>query len=125
MPNGAGPLLANLLLQVHARGRPVVSVTSDVTASASYQSAPPKAALPDASQLASSFASMVDNSQSSDASNLLPAQQAPLPPLPQRSANDNSGPSRNTPSNNNSQGPSAASQNQTDQANNPPPSNNN
>jgi len=108
----------------------VVSVTSDVTASASHQSAPPKAAdratLPDASQLASSFASMVDSKQSSDASNLLPpAQQPSPPPPPQRSANDNSPPSRNTPSNNNSQAPSAACQNQTNQASNPPASNNN
>src|ERR1700761_6572016 len=107
----AGPLLANPLGTSSCKRRPVVSVTSDVTASASYQNAPPKAALPDASQLASSFASMVDNGQPSDPSNLLPpAQQPPPPPPPQRSANDNSGPSRNTPSNNNSQGPSAASQ---------------
>ena len=45
----------------------MVSVTSDVTSSASYQSASAraadKAALPDASQLASSFASLVDNNQ--------------------------------------------------------------
>ena len=109
----------------------MVSVTSDVTASASYQSAPPraadkaadKAALPDASQLASNFASLVNNNLPSASSNLLPpAQEPPPPPPPQRSANDNSSASRNTSSNNNSQASSAASQNQ---PNDPPANNNN
>src|SRR5215831_5828207 len=40
--------LLSLFVQVHPRGRPLVSVTSDVTASASDQSAPLKAGLPHA-----------------------------------------------------------------------------
>src|ERR1700747_1486792 len=117
---GLARSLLTLPIQVHPRGRPVVSVTSDVTASASYQNAPPKAALPDTSQLASNFASLVDNNLPSDSANLLPPAQEPPPPPPHRSANDNSAPSRTAPSNNNSQASSAASQNQ---ANNPPANN--
>jgi len=39
----------------------VLSVTSDVSASATYQNAPPKPALPDPAQLASSFSDLVDS----------------------------------------------------------------
>lgn len=113
--------LLTLLLQAHPKGRPVVSVTSDVTASASYQSAPPKPALPDASQLSSDFASLVDNTRSPDSSNLLPS--ASESPPPRRSASDNAAPSRSQSSNNSPT--SSASQNQPSQANNAPASNDN
>jgi len=84
-----GPLLANppLASSPQEAGQ-VVSVTSDVTGSASYQSPAPKLAQSDASQLAGGFASLVDNTLPSAPSNLLPP--APEPPAPQRASRNQS-----------------------------------
>ena len=68
----------------------MLSVTSDVTASATYQNAPPKPALPDPSQLASSFATLVDEN--------LPAEpQSVLPPSPPRAAQDSPSTDKTSP----------------------------
>ena len=90
----------------------MVSVTSEVTASASYQSTPPKPALPDPTQLSSSFASMVDNSlpPSDPTAALPPAPDQPAPPRPSRDvskASDNA-PPRNTQNTNQDPPPSRA-----------------
>jgi flagellar hook-length control protein FliK len=82
----------------------VVSVKSDVGVSAAYQNAPPKPALPDPSQLPSSFAALVDASQSADPSSQLPPAPEPSAPPPPRSASDTSGtdkapPPRDNPAN--------------------------
>jgi flagellar hook-length control protein FliK len=58
----------------------VLSVTPDVSASATYQNAPPKPALPDPSQLTSSFAAMVDSNLSPDPQCSPPPDPAPPPP---------------------------------------------
>ena len=58
----------------------MLSVTSDVTASATYQNAPPKPALPDPSQLTSSFAAMVDSNLPADPQSSPPPDPAPPPP---------------------------------------------
>ena len=75
----------------------MVSVKSDVSASATYQNAPPKPALPDPSQLPSSFAALVDSSQSADPSSQLPPTPEPSAPPSPRSANDSSGPDKAPP----------------------------
>jgi flagellar hook-length control protein FliK len=58
----------------------VLSVTSDVTVSATYQNAPPKPALPDPSQLTSSFAAMVDSNLPAAPQNSPPSDPAQPPP---------------------------------------------
>jgi len=58
----------------------VLSVTPDVTASATYQNAPPKPVLPDPSQLTSSFAAMVDSNLPPDPQSSPPPDPAPPPP---------------------------------------------
>jgi flagellar hook-length control protein FliK len=73
----------------------VVSVTSDVSASATYQNAPPKPALPDPSQLTANFAAMVDSNLPADPSSALPP--APEPAAPPRSANNGSASDNNSP----------------------------
>ena len=80
----------------------MVSVKSDVSASATYPSAPPKPALPDPSQLPSSFAALVDSSQSADPSSQLPPTPEPLAPPPPRSANDASSTDKAPPPRDNS-----------------------
>ena len=77
----------------------MLSVTSDVAASASYANAPPKPVLPDLSQAAANFAALVDSNTPGDIIGALP----PEPPA-QPSANDPSPPpsspaSANPPSN--------------------------
>ena len=84
----------------------MVSVTSDVSASATYQSAPPKPALPDPSQLTSSFAAMVDSNLPADPSSTLPP--APEPAAPPRSANNSQASDNNPPRNTQGLGPAAA-----------------
>jgi flagellar hook-length control protein FliK len=69
----------------------VVSVKSDVSAGATYQNAPPKPALPDPSQLPSSFAALVDSSQSADPASQLPPTPEPSVPPALRSVDDSSG----------------------------------
>jgi flagellar hook-length control protein FliK len=65
----------------------VLSVTPDVTASATYQSAPPKPALPDPSKVTSSFASMIDDSLPADPQTTPPPAPEPAtPPPPPRAA---------------------------------------
>ena len=73
----------------------MVSVTSDVSASATYQNAPPKPALPDPSQLTANFAAMVDSNLPADPSSALPP--APEPAAPPRSANNSSASDNNSP----------------------------
>jgi flagellar hook-length control protein FliK len=55
-----------------------------------YQNAPPKPALPDPSQLPSSFAALVDSSRAADPASQLPPTPEPSASPPQRSANDSS-----------------------------------
>jgi flagellar hook-length control protein FliK len=100
----------------------VVSVTSDVSASAPYQSAPPKPALPDPSQLTSSFAAMVDSNLPTDPSSTLPP--APEPAAPPRSANNSQASDNNPPRN--TQGPDQPAPSRSDDSSNsnPPPANN-
>jgi len=99
----------------------VVSVTSDVSASATYQGAPPKPALPDPSQLTSSFASLIDSSLPVDPASTLPPTPEPAPANPPHQANDTPPPDNN-PSRNSQ---AAADQNTPSQADNsdsnPPP----
>jgi len=109
----------------------VLSVTSDVTASATYQNALPKPALPDPSQLTSSFAAMVDSNLPADPQSSPPD---PAPPPPPRAAQDSARqdsarqdsprtdktPPRDTASNDRSQ--SRAADNSRSDDNDPPPS---
>jgi len=85
----------------------VVSVTSDVTPSATYQNAPPKPALPDPSQLTSSFAAIVDSNLPADPQSSTPPTPEPAAPPPPRSAQDsaraNKTPPRDTTSGDQSQ----------------------
>jgi flagellar hook-length control protein FliK len=64
----------------------VVSVTSEVAASVSFQIAPPKAARPDPLQASERFGALVDGSASSDNSGVTPV--APQQPAPPRRADD-------------------------------------
>jgi flagellar hook-length control protein FliK len=80
----------------------VVSVKSDVSASATYQNAPPKPALPDPSQLPSSFAALVDSSLPADPASQLPPTPEPSAPPPQRSASDTSSTDKAPPPRDNS-----------------------
>ena len=100
----------------------MVSVTSDVSASAAYQSAPPKPALPDPSQLTSSFAAMVDSNLPADPSSTLPP--APEPAAPPRSTNNSQPSDNNQPRN--AQGPDQPPPSRSDDSSNsnPPPANN-
>src|SRR5262249_40024991 len=96
----AGPLLATLpFAKFTAKGRPVVSVTSDVTASANYHAAPPKPALPDPSQLSSSFAAMVDSNLPNDPPSHQPAAPPPhtAPPQPRQLPTAEQPPPRDPP----------------------------
>src|SRR5450631_1761705 len=72
-----GPVLADLRSSFIARGRPVVSVTSEVAASVSFQTAPPKAARPDPSQAGDSFAALLDSGTPTDTGNSGAASAAP------------------------------------------------
>jgi flagellar hook-length control protein FliK len=87
----------------------VVSVKSDVSASATYQNAPPKPALPDPSQLPSSFAALVDSSPSADPSSQLPPTPEPSAPPPPRSANDSPGTDKAPPRDKPANGPTSPS----------------
>jgi flagellar hook-length control protein FliK len=81
----------------------VLSVTSDVTASATYQNAPPKPALPDPSR---SFAALVDDKLPADSQSLLPPTPEPAAAPPPRAAQDlpsTDKPPRDTASSNKSQ----------------------
>ena len=75
----------------------MLSVTSDVSASATYQNAPPKPALPDPAQLASSFSDLVDSNLPADPASTLPP--APEPPPAPRVASNAAAPDNTTPRN--------------------------
>jgi flagellar hook-length control protein FliK len=96
LEEGDGPLLANPLDRVHRERPPVFSVTSDVAASASYSSAPPKFVPPEPSLANDNFASLLDSNTPADNTGSAPP--APEPPAPQRSSNDASQASANQPS---------------------------
>jgi flagellar hook-length control protein FliK len=97
----AGPVLADLRTQFHCE-RPalVFSVTSDLAASLSVQTAPQRPARPDPSQSSESFGALVDSNTAVDVG----SDPAPLPapdrPAPQRLADDVSANTDNRPSRN-------------------------
>ncbi len=62
----------------------MLSVTPDVTASLSFQTAPQKAARPDPSQGTDSFGSLVDFSLPADSGNATSTAQQQQPPPPQQ-----------------------------------------
>lgn len=84
----------------------MVSVTSDVIASANFQNAPPKLALPDPSQLTGGFASLVDSNLATNPSNTLPpAPEPPASPHAMRNQNTSAAPRNNSEApGNNTQG---------------------
>jgi flagellar hook-length control protein FliK len=100
----------------------VVSVTSDVSASATYQSAPPKPALPDPSQLTANFAAMVDSNLPADPSSTLPP--VPEPAAPPRSAGNSSASDNNTPRNTQGSDQTPRSRSDDSSNSNPPAANN-
>jgi flagellar hook-length control protein FliK len=81
-----GPLLANLFSRISLQEAAVVSVTSDVTAGASYQPAPSKSARPQPSQSSDDFGALVDSNMPTDPTSA--QQPAPEPTAAQRPSND-------------------------------------
>ena len=98
----------------------MLSVTSDIAASASHANAPPKPVLPDLSRAAASFAALVDSNTPGDIIGALPPEPSAQAPTndpqqaPRPAASTNSALSNQTPPSN-----QAASPNPND----PPPAN--
>src|SRR6185437_11013273 len=83
-----GPVLAQWMTEVPARGSPVVSVTSEVLANASFQNAQAKSARADSGQSAGndSFATLVDsNTAASNNDNRAQDRARDSAPAPRRS----------------------------------------
>jgi hypothetical protein len=83
-----GPVLADLWSGFIARGRPVYSVTSEIPASVSFQTAPPKAARSDPSPGTDGFGALVDSSTPPDTGDDHAPSAAQQPSASQRRADD-------------------------------------